>query len=82
MYIYLLGNQVSFIFVNKCNYLIGICDLKSGFIYVITSVLQDKILIRTLISQIVWVKMICPVEQCSGVYTNTMFLQFLDFKIQ
>lgn len=47
VHFYLLGNQVSFIFINKCNYLLGICDIKSGFIYVITSLLQDKILICT-----------------------------------
>ena len=32
-------NQMSFIFINKCTYLSGICDLKSGFLSLIPFVL-------------------------------------------
>lgn len=72
MYVFFLENQVSFTFINKCNDLLGICDLKSGFIYVTPFVLKDKILIYTF-NLTNCLKVLCPAEQSSGAYTNTMF---------
>lgn len=73
IYIIFLENEVYLI--SKCNYLLGIYGLKDIFIYVSPFVLEDSDF-NLVFFQTVYVKMLCPLEQSSGVCISTVFYSF------